>query len=224
MTSEAERPVYLRYLERHPRMLSVAGKAYDRYLGLGLPSLRPRPEPAERSELEWVNGVWDYLGRPHELARYSLLAGYYRYFVKAGSRILDVGCGEGLLRAQLDHFSEYIGIDISATAVRRAGERWNDERTSFIAGDINMAPGIFDAVFANEIMQLLPDPGAFVQGVFDVTAPGGYFLVSIHHDTPRNRRLWRDVDERFSCLDAVRVKSEAAGRTWRVACYQKPAG
>ena len=165
---------------------------YGRYLGFGLPPVRPQAEPADRAELEWATGVWDYLGRPHELGRYSLLAGYYRYFAKEDSRILDIGCGEGLLRGQLEHFSEYVGVDISPTAVKRAGERWHDERTSFLVGDVTMAPGAFDVIFANEILQVLPDPDGFAQGVFDTIGPGGgYFLVSIHHDTPRNPLQFR---------------------------------
>jgi SAM-dependent methyltransferase len=222
METKSERPVLLRYVEQHPRLLSISSKVYGKYVGLGLPALLPQlTSPAERAESEWATGVWDYLGRPHELGRYSLLAGYCRYFGTADSRILDLGCGEGLLRGQLDSFSQYLGVDISPTAVDRARQRWQDNRTSFLVGDFTATPNTFDIVIANEVLQLLPDPDFFLEGVFKRTKPGGYFLVSIHHDTPRNRRLWRRINDGFSCKDVVKVKSENARRTWRVACYQK---
>jgi SAM-dependent methyltransferase len=222
MEKTSQRALFLRYLDQHPRLRSISGKMYDTYVGLGLPPLLQQSAPAaERAESEWEAGVWDYLARPHELGRYSLLAGYCRYFGGADSRILDLGCGEGLMRGQLDQFSQYVGIDISPTAVERAGQRWQDDRTSFLVGDFTVAPSTFDIVIANEILQILPDPDAFLEGVYKLTEPGGHFLVSIHHDTPRNRRLWRRIHEGFSCVDAVRVKSENCGRTWRVACYRK---
>jgi 2-polyprenyl-3-methyl-5-hydroxy-6-metoxy-1,4-benzoquinol methylase len=204
----------------------VSAKTYDKYVGLGLPAfLRPGAVPAEQAESDWAAGVWDYLTRPHELARYSLLAGYYRYFGNAGSRILDYGCGEGTMRGQLDEFSEYVGLDLSPTAVKRASERWQDGRTSFVAGDFTEAPGTFDVVIVNEVLQLMPDQDvdAFVQGISKFIKPDGYLLISIHHDTPRNRRIWKKIDALYSCVDAVKVKSESSGRSWRVACYQKTA-
>jgi 2-polyprenyl-3-methyl-5-hydroxy-6-metoxy-1,4-benzoquinol methylase len=226
MVNESQRPLYLQYLDAHPRLRSVSGKIYSKYVGLGLPAfLRPGTPPGQQAESDWTAGAWDYLDRPHELGRYSLLAGYYRYFGKADARILDYGCGEGLMRGQLEEFSEYVGLDLSPTAIKRASDHWQDGRTSFLVGDFTEAPGMFDVVIANEVLQLMPDSDvdAFIKGILKFIKPDGYLLVSIHYDTPRNRRIWKKVDAIFSCVDAVRVKSENCGRTWRVACYQKSA-
>jgi 2-polyprenyl-3-methyl-5-hydroxy-6-metoxy-1,4-benzoquinol methylase len=200
----------------------VSAKMYGTYVGLGLPAfLRPAVTPAEQAESDWAAGAWDYLDRPHELGHYSLLAGYYRYFGTADSRILDYGCGEGLMRGQLGEFSEYVGVDLSPTAVKRANQRWEDSKTSFLVGDFTEPQGTFDVVIINEVLQFIPNLDHFFQGITKLVKPEGYLLISIHHDTPRNRRIWKKIDPLFSCLDATRVKSENCGRTWRVACYQK---
>jgi SAM-dependent methyltransferase len=60
-----------------------------------------------------------------------------------GTRILEIGPGYGrLLKACLDlgvPFSEYVGLDISATNIEHLRERFADQRTSFFVGDAESA-------------------------------------------------------------------------------------
>jgi len=60
-----------------------------------------------------------------------------------GTRILEIGPGYGrLLKACLDlgvPFSEYVGLDISATNIEHLRERFADPRTSFFVGDAESA-------------------------------------------------------------------------------------
>src|SRR5687767_1197443 len=89
-----------------------------------------------RLNRQYEAGEWTWLGRPGELARYSVLAGYALEF-KPWGKVLDVGCGEGLLRDRLHShgFTQYVGIDFEEP-IRRAARRV-DERTRFFAADMN---------------------------------------------------------------------------------------
>src|SRR5262245_51695956 len=58
------------------------------------------PVSKERWDEEYASGRWDVMRRSDELARYSVLAGYLRRLHPRG-RVLDVGCGEGILLEHL---------------------------------------------------------------------------------------------------------------------------
>ena len=71
-------------------------------------------------ETQYAAGKWEYLRHPAELGRYALLEGYIK---KLGlTRILDIGCGEGILLEYLWPYAYdlYVGVDVSATALQRA--------------------------------------------------------------------------------------------------------
>ena len=66
-----------------------------------------------------------------ELAHYSAIVGYCYYLNKSGT-ILDIGCGEGILQERLRslNYSRYVGVDISAKAIRRASPGTTTEHPS----------------------------------------------------------------------------------------------
>jgi len=84
---------------------------------------------------QYIAGKWNRLRHVEELAHYSLIAGYLRYY-RSGGSILDVGCGEGILQERLspEDYVKYVGIDISAEAIRRAGRK-TDEKALFLCVD-----------------------------------------------------------------------------------------
>src|SRR5687768_7735334 len=87
----------------HP--MNVPGVSEVRALWLRLNQIRRR----RRWNRQYAAGEWTWLARPGELARYSILAGY-ALELKPGGKLLDVGCGEGLLRDRLHPraFSQYV--------------------------------------------------------------------------------------------------------------------
>ena len=79
--------------------------------------------PAEKWDLEYRSGNWDYLGGLQEVPRYSVVAGYVGYF-NSRSRILEIGCGTGILLRYIRHldFTHYQGVDISGAAIEEISE------------------------------------------------------------------------------------------------------
>ena len=111
--------------------------------------------------------------------------------ILAGLRVLDIGCGGGLLSEPLARLGgEIIGADASATNIDiakfHAGESGLaiDYRTT-AAEDLAAAGERFDAVFALEIVEHLQDVPAFINICGGMLKPGGLMVVSTINRTAK---------------------------------------
>ena len=94
---------------------------------------------------------------------------------KPGERILDVGCGEGTLTAQIGALAaSVVGIDVSTEMVSAAKARGLDARVI----DAERLPfdHEFDAVFSNAALHWVRDHDAMLAGVHRALKPGGRFV------------------------------------------------
>lgn len=148
-----------------------------------------------------------------ELAHYSILAGYAKA-LKPGGALLDVGCGDGVLRSHLhpDAFSRYVGIDFQE-AVARAAKR-ADDRTSFAASDMRryVPAESFDTIVFNESLYYVDDPIAELRRYAGFLRPGGVFLVSMHRK-PKSEKVWADIATAFEMIDRVTI-ANGRGVEW----------
>jgi SAM-dependent methyltransferase len=94
---------------------------------------------------------------------------------RAGERILDLGCGDGVLSAQIAEAGAHvIGVDSSADMVAAARGRGVDARvTDAHALDFARA---FDAVFSNAALHWMREPDRVIDGVRRALRPGGRFV------------------------------------------------
>ncbi len=79
---------------------------------------------AETQDEAYRSGAYDFVETLEMSPRMAILAGYIRYL--GLRRILDVGCGTGLLLHYLDRDVTYLGIDISPTAIESARANFGD--------------------------------------------------------------------------------------------------
>lgn len=94
---------------------------------------------------------------------------------KAGERILDLGCGDGVLTEVLTAAgAEVIGVDASAEMIAAAKARGIDARVA--DGQALNFDADFDAVFSNAALHWMLDPAAVARGVFRALKPGGRFV------------------------------------------------
>jgi len=94
---------------------------------------------------------------------------------KASERILDLGCGDGVLTEALIAMGcEVVGVDASPAMVAAAKARGVDVR--LMDGGALVFDNQFDAVFSNAALHWMQRPEAVIAGVWRVLRPGGRFV------------------------------------------------
>jgi 2-polyprenyl-6-hydroxyphenyl methylase/3-demethylubiquinone-9 3-methyltransferase len=95
----------------------------------------------------------------------------------AGARVVDLGCGGGLLADALARQgARVVGVDRSVGSLRAAvGHARHGER--FVAGDLRHPPlrdGCADLVLLADVLEHLDEPAAAVAAAARLLAPGGF--------------------------------------------------
>ena len=136
---------------------------------------------------------WDPNGpqRPlHELnpARLDYVR---RHRALRGLRVLDVGCGAGLLSEAMDgEGARVTGIDLSPELIDVAQlhllESGRQAEYRVVSAEDLAAerPGAFDVVTCMEMLEHVPDPASVLRACFTLLAPGGMLLLSTLNRTP----------------------------------------
>src|ERR1041385_607075 len=149
-----------------------------------------------RWDERWADPVFYGEYRVDELAHYSVLAGYAKE-LKPGGAVLDVGCGDGILRTHLHpgSFARYVGIDFP-NAIERAGKR-TAERPSFVAADMRAftTTDRFDVIVFNESLYYVDDPIGELRRYQQFMTGGAVFLVSMHRKA-KSEDIWRRIQLR----------------------------
>lgn len=122
------------------------------------------------------------------MGRWSrVLAPAYAAFagVRDGQRVLDVGCGTGVLSGVLAARGprcRITGIDPSEPFIRSATAAHGSERVDFAVGDasaLTCDAGTFDHAMALLVLNFVADPVAAVARMVRVTRPGGIVSAAV---------------------------------------------
>jgi 2-polyprenyl-6-hydroxyphenyl methylase / 3-demethylubiquinone-9 3-methyltransferase len=108
-----------------------------------------------------------------------------------GAKVLDVGCGGGLLsEAMAKEGADVTAIDLAEDLVKVArlhglesGVRV-DYRVQPVEALAEEQPAAFDAVTCMEMLEHVPDPGAILHACATLLKPGGRLFVSTLNRTP----------------------------------------
>jgi len=94
---------------------------------------------------------------------------------RAGERILDLGCGDGVLTAKLASMGcHVIGVDASAAQIYAARKLDLDAR--IMNGEALDFDSEFDAVFSNAALHWMSNPAKVIAGVRRALKPHGRFV------------------------------------------------
>jgi len=154
-------------------------------------------DPAELQKFsDLASRWWDPLGafRPLHALNPARMEWLERHVSPGGLRVLDVGCGGGILSEALSaKGAEVLGIDLAGKPLQVArlhaletGARV--EYQAIAAEDIAAErPGEFDLVTCMEMLEHVPDPASTVRACATLVKPGGWVMVSTLN---RNLRSW----------------------------------
>ncbi|CAO3416094.1 bifunctional 2-polyprenyl-6-hydroxyphenol methylase/3-demethylubiquinol 3-O-methyltransferase UbiG [Azospirillum doebereinerae] len=113
----------------------------------------------------------------------------------AGLRVVDIGCGGGLLAEPMARMGAMVvGVDASekniGTAATHAAETGTAVDYRATTAEALAAGGErFDAVLAMEVIEHVADVNLFVQSCTDLLAPGGALFLSTLNRTPKSFAL-----------------------------------
>ena len=97
---------------------------------------------------------------------------------QAGERVLDLGCGDGVLTEKLVAAGcAVVAVDESPEQVAAARERGLDARVARAEGLEFSCE--FDAVFSNAVLHWVADQEGALGGVFRALRPGGRFVAEL---------------------------------------------
>jgi SAM-dependent methyltransferase len=150
---------------------------------------------------------WIYLLRRTIFSRALAVTGLQ----PAGLRVLDIGSGTGfyIQRWSVAGVRDVTGVDISASAVRRLRSRFPESRfeVADAADGLRHVGEDFDAVSMFDVVYHVMDDDryrAVFAGIYDVLAPGGWFLFSenfIHAPSRHGRHfVARSIEETQSAV------------------------
>jgi 2-polyprenyl-6-hydroxyphenyl methylase/3-demethylubiquinone-9 3-methyltransferase len=137
---------------------------------------------------EYHEGLWEGLPEGLDPPDLALRRGFLLDHVGAGERVLDVGCGEGLLAAELAGIgADVVGIDVAEEPLKRARARDPELDLRLVDGEgpWDLPDASFDVVWAGEVIEHVADTAAWLSEARRVLRSGGTLLLS----TPAHGRL-----------------------------------
>ena len=110
--------------------------------------------------------------------------------LKAGNRVLDLGCGSGYLANRSAKLGcEVVGVDYSEKALKYASHRNSgpdNNRVKYLKldlqGGLPFENYAFDVVIIEEVLEHLKNPREVLLDAFRVVNKGGRLLVSVPYD------------------------------------------
>jgi 2-polyprenyl-6-hydroxyphenyl methylase/3-demethylubiquinone-9 3-methyltransferase len=111
----------------------------------------------------------------------------------AGKRVVDVGCGGGILAESMAlRGADVLGIDLAGKALKVAQLHALESGVAHLeyrevaAEDLAMSdPAQFDVVTCMEMLEHVPDPSSIIDACARMTKPGGWIFFSTINRNPK---------------------------------------
>ena len=98
----------------------------------------------------------------------------------AGGRVLDIGCGSGVLLAQLaGHAGHRAGVELSPGAAAEAARVADEVVNAAVGSELPFPAESFDVVVCADILEHLVEPAAALASLSRFCRPGGAVVISV---------------------------------------------
>jgi SAM-dependent methyltransferase len=128
-------------------------------------------------------------------ARSKIIQDQIAKILNIGDRVLDAGCGTGLLLSSFPIQNHLAGLDISSFALALAANRLKDRHADLREGHL---PDNFpfteqsqDLILLTDVLEHIEDDQKTLQILFQTLRPGGHLLLTV----PAYKFLWSKHDE-----------------------------
>ncbi|MCD6565599.1 MAG: class I SAM-dependent methyltransferase [Bacteroidales bacterium] len=118
----------------------------------------------------------------------SRLSWMQQVTIRPESKILDVGCGTGIIGSHLADFAEVVGIEPNASAAQLA----RDKGLQVVTGTLNdfNSQEQFDLVLLSHVLEHLPDPLADIQHIHQILKPKGKLIIAVPNVNALERKIF----------------------------------
>ncbi|MCI8756365.1 MAG: class I SAM-dependent methyltransferase [Oscillospiraceae bacterium] len=124
-----------------------------------------------------IASQWDTLA-PHDDSKIRCLV---TLGITPGARVLDIGCGTGVLTPfLLETKPAYLlGIDLSSGMIQRAKEKYGNLPVEFLAGDVMelSQPNSFDCAILYDAFPQFENRGSLIRQINYLLAPKGRLMI-----------------------------------------------
>lgn len=157
--------------------------SFARCAQCGLVRTDPPPAPSPSDDGIYGSDYFTernaYLSRRDEFNQYFVALMDQVAAEKPGGRLLDVGCGPGLLLEEARRRGYTVaGCDVSAWAVEYARQRGLDARAGLLEA-LAYPTASIDVALANHTLEHVPDPLPFLREMGRILKPDGLLVIGV---------------------------------------------
>jgi ubiquinone/menaquinone biosynthesis C-methylase UbiE len=135
--------------------------------------------------MDYFDRIWERVPEGAVPERFAARRDFLLAGVRAGERVLDVGCGEAAFSAALAAAgARPVGIEVAGEPLRRARRRHPELELQLVGAELPFAAASFDAAWAGEVLEHVADGLGLLDELRRVLRPGGRLLITTP-DHPR---------------------------------------
>jgi SAM-dependent methyltransferase len=105
-------------------------------------------------------------------------------------RILDIGCGTGMLLGDLQEMGDAVGLDFAPVAIEYCRSRNLKNLARANVRQLPVLDNSVDLVTALDLIEHVPDDAGLLSEIHRVLRPGGFAVMSV----PAHKSLWSNHD------------------------------
>ncbi len=159
------------------------------------PTGRPVEDLSETAAVRMADDWWDIYSPDHFWfrRRMEVLLKLAGPLLAAGTRVADIGCGNGMVQRQLEESLELTidGFDLNRFALERSVSRRGRVAYYNVFDRREDLRGRYDTALALDVVEHVEDQDAFLLGIRHMLTPGGFLVLNV----PAGQALYSTYDE-----------------------------